>query len=138
MSMDADFMRQYKEYKDSLDNLTQVILKDYSDSFNRLGIGATLKITFDLACQVMKLLLTDHYCIRCVEETPREILRTAFKVYLIDDDKWMQIYRCCKNMKFDFKGEEIGRCGKEELSGFIGLMKKFDQTVNEVIRGKRL
>ena len=92
--MDVKFKKRFESFKNSLDSLTEARKRDMEDSFVLSGTSAKFSITFDLAWKVMKDILVQHYAMTgFVSGSPREVLRTAYKAELIEDDIWMEMLK---------------------------------------------
>ena len=103
--MDGKFERRFQSFKNSLDSLAEARERDMSDSFVLSGTSAKFSITFDLAWKVMKDILIQHYAVTgFVSGSPREVLRTSYKVEMISDDVWMEMLKVRNQLTHDYDG----------------------------------
>lgn len=103
--MDVKFKKRFESFKNSLDSLTEARKRDMEDSFVLSGTSAKFSITFDLAWKVMKDILVQHYAMTgFVSGSPREVLRTAYKAELIEDDIWMEMLKIRNQLVHDYDG----------------------------------
>ena len=103
--MDVKFEKRFESFKNSLDSLTEARKRDMEDSFVLSGTSAKFSITFDLAWKVMKDILVQHYAMTgFVSGSPREVLRTAYKAELIEDDIWMEMLKIRNQLVHDYDG----------------------------------
>lgn len=133
--MEEKFYNRYKSYTNSLESLEEARVRDLSDSFVLSGTGAKFDITFDLAWKVMKDIIVQHYMITdFVLGSPREVLRKAFEVGLIDeDDGWIDMLKLRNHLSHDYDGEILKEaCGKI-VNEYISSFFKLESTVDKLL-----
>lgn len=133
--MEEKFYNRYKSYTNSLESLEEARVRDLSDSFVLSGTGAKFDITFDLAWKVMKDIIVQHYMITdFVLGSPREVLRKAFEVGLIDeDDGWIDMLKLRNHLSHDYDGEILKEaCGKI-VNEYISSFLKLESTVDKLL-----
>ena len=63
-------------------------------------------LSFDLSWKVMKDIIREfHGALEYPTGSPRETLRMAHSVGLIDDDLWLEMLRARNNLAHDYDGE---------------------------------
>ena len=83
---------RYKSFVDCLSDFSESKNRDVSDSFVLSGIVQKYCLTFDLAWKVMKDIIIEQYAIiNFIVGSPKEVLRVARNVDLINDDIWLQM-----------------------------------------------
>ena len=83
-------------------------------------------LSFDLAWKVMKDIITEyHGVLEYPTGSPRETLRMANSVGLIEDDTWLEMLRARNNLAHDYDGELAVRYFEKITSTYDDLMEKF-------------
>ena len=109
--MEEKFYRRFQSFKDSLAALSEARTRDLSDSFVLSGTGAKFSITFDLAWKVMKDIIVQYHMISDFPTgSPREVLRKAFEVGLIEDDIWMEMLKVRNEISHDYRKSISNKC----------------------------
>lgn len=133
--MEERFYRRFQSYKDSLEALSEARTRDLDDSFVLSGTGAKFSITFDLAWKVMKDIIVQYHMLSDFPTgSPREVLRKAFEVGLIEDDVWMEMLKVRNEISHDYDGKILKLyCGKI-IGVYIDEMKAFENEVRKLIK----
>lgn len=104
--MEEKFYRRFQSFIDSLNALKEARERDLSDSFVLSGTGAKFSITLDLAWKVMKDIIVQYHMMSDFPTgSPREVLRKAFEVGLIEDDVWMEMLKVRNEISHDYDGK---------------------------------
>lgn len=128
--MDAKFTKRFESYKRSLASLTEARERDLSDSFVLSGTSAKFCITFDLAWKCMKDILIQYYAITgFVSGSPRDVLRTAFRVDLIDGDEWMDMLQVRNALTHDYDGKIVEAHCRTIIECYVDKMTDFQERV---------
>ena len=132
--MDVKFEKRFESFKNSLDSLTEARKRDMEDSFVLSGTSAKFSITFDLAWKVMKDILVQHYAMTgFVSGSPREVLRTAYKAELIEDDIWMEMLKIPNQLVHDYDGVIVKEYCQRIVQEYIDKLWEFRKRVEEIL-----
>lgn len=124
--MEGKSINRYRSYCRSLDNLEDAKGRDRTDKFILSGTVQMFNLSFDLAWKVMKDIITEyHGVLEYPTGSPRETLRMANSVGLIEDDTWLEMLRARNNLAHDYDGELAVRYFEKITSSDNDLMKKF-------------
>ena len=124
--MEGKSINRYRSYCRSLDNLADAKGKDMNDKFILSGTVQMCNLSFDLAWKVMKDIITEyHGALEYPTGSPRETLRMANGVGLIEDDMWLEMLRARNNLAHDYDGELAVRYFEKITSTYDDLMEKF-------------
>ncbi len=133
--MEEKSYRRFENFKNSLDALAGAKIRDLSDSFIISGTGAKFSITLDLAWKVMKDIIVQYHMISDFPTgSPREVLRKAFEVGLIQDDIWMEMLKVRNEFSHDYDGEIVksfcGRIVGEYIDKFYEFRDEVERMFN--------
>lgn len=132
--MDEKCRKRFDSYKKSLASLTEARERDMRDSFVLSGTSAKFSITFDLAWKVMKDILVQHYAIiDFVADSPREVLRAAFRAKLIDDEIWMEMLKVRNQLAHDYDGQIVEKYCEDIVKVYIGRLEDFRDVAEAVL-----
>ena len=124
--MERKSINRYHSYCRCLDNLADAKGKDMNDKFILSGTVQMFNLSFDLAWKVMKDIITEyHGALEYPTGSPRETLRMANSVGLIEDDTWLEMLRARNNLAHDYDGELAVRYFEKITSTYDDLMEKF-------------
>ena len=124
--MEGKSINRYRSYCRSLDNLEDAKGRDRTDKFILSGTVQMFNLSFDLAWKVMKDIITEyHGVLEYPTGSPRETLRMANSVGLIEDDTWLEMLRARNNLAHDYDGELAVRYIEKIKSTYDDLMEKF-------------
>ena len=124
--MEGKSINRYRSYCRSLDNLEDAKGRDRTDKFILSGMVQMFNLSFDLAWKVMKDIITEyHGVLEYPTGSPRETLRMANSVGLIEDDTWLEMLRARNNLAHDYDGELAVRYFEKITSTYDDLMEKF-------------
>ena len=124
--MEGKSINRYRSYCRSLDNLEDAKGRDRTDKFILSGTVQMFNLSFDLAWKVMKDIITEyHGALEYPTGSPRETLRMANSVGLIEDDTWLEMLRARNNLAHDYDGELAVRYFEKITSTYDDLMEKF-------------
>ena len=89
--MQKKSINRYHSLCKSLSNLADAEGRDPGDKFVLSGTAQMFNLSFDLSWKVMKDIITEyHGVLEYPTGSPRETLRMACSVGLIEDDAWME------------------------------------------------
>ena len=124
---------RFESYRQSLSALREARQRDRSDSFVLSGTSAKFSITFELAWKVMKDVLTGYYGVSdFVAGSPRETLRTAAKLELISDDRWMGMLGLRNELAHDYDLSTIKEGFDLIVTTYIDLFDNFESKVENL------
>lgn len=104
--MGGKSINRYHSFCSSLINLKEAQSQDPSNIFVLSGTVQMYQLSFDLAWKVMKDIIVQYHGVTdFAAGSPRETLRAAKAVGLIEDDIWMQMLRARNNLAHDYDGE---------------------------------
>lgn len=116
--MEEKSIKRYRSYCRSLNNLSDAKGRDMTDKFVLSGTVQMFNLSFDLAWKVMKDIITEyHGALEYPTGSPRETLRMANSVGLIEDDTWLEMREC----KYIILVEKTGLRIAEARSIFLFL-----------------
>lgn len=119
--MQRKSINRYRSFCRSLDNLSDARGRDPQDKFILSGTVHMFNLSFDLSWKVMKDIITEfHGVLEYPTGSPRETLRVAHSVGLIDDDKWMEMLKVRNNLAHDYDGQL-------EIKYFSCITLEYDQ-----------
>lgn len=124
--MQEKSINRYRSFCRSLQNLAEAKGKESSDKFILSGTVQMFNLSFDLAWKVMKDIITEyHGVLEYATGSPRETLRMACSVGLIEDDIWLEMLRARNNLAHDYDGELALKYFGNITSKYYQLMEGF-------------
>lgn len=133
--MEGKSINRYHSFCRSLDNLAEAKGKDPEDKFILSGTVQMFNLSFDLSWKVMKDIITEfHGALEYPTGSPRETLRMAHSVGLIEDDTWMELLKARNNLAHDYDGELARKYFSDIISKYDQLMEEFRERAAEYYR----
>ena len=130
--MDAKSINRFKSYCDSLEALRKALDRDLSDDFVLSGTVMKYSLTFDIVWKVMKDLAIQYFKVGdFATGSPRETLRVAASVMLIDDDAWMDMLNLRNDLAHDYDGKKAEESIDLILGIYLSLFDKFKGKAKE-------
>lgn len=124
--MQRKSINRYRSFCRSLDNLREARGRDPRDKFVLSGTVQMYNLAFDLSWKVMKDIITEfHGVLDYPTGSPRETLRIAHSVGLIEDDRWLEMLRARNNLAHDYDGELAVKYFSDITSEYERLMNDF-------------
>lgn len=124
--MGFKFINRYMSFCKSLEALEEAKLRDASDPFVISGTVQKFSLTFDISWKVMKDILVKYHGINdFASGSPRETLRTAASVNLIEDDIWLEMHKNRNDLVHDYDGELADTCFSIIVNEYIPVFNKF-------------
>ena len=125
--MQKKSINRYHSLCKSLSNLADAKGRDPGDKFVLSGTEQMLNLSFDLSWKVMKDIITEyHGVLEYPTGSPRETLRMACSVGLIEDDAWMEMLRVRNNLAHDYDGELA-------LKYFLNITSEYYRLMNDFV-----
>lgn len=132
--MEEKFYRRFQSFIDSLNALKEARERDLSDSFVLSGTGAKFSITLDLAWKVMKDIIVQYHMMSDFPTgSPREVLRKAFEVGLIEDDVWMEMLKVRNEISYDYDGKILKTYCERIVGIYIDKFMEFRSSVEKLL-----
>jgi len=130
--MEGKSINRYRSYCRSLNNLKDAKGKNPEDKFILSGTVQMFNLSFDLSWKVMKDLIKEaHGVLEYPVGSPRETLRMAHSVGLIEDDMWMQLLKVRNQLAHDYDGEIALKYFAEITTEYYQLMENFMKKASE-------
>lgn len=125
--MQKKSINRYHSLCKSLSNLADAEGRDPGDKFVLSGTAQMFNLSFDLSWKVMKDIITEyHGVLEYPTGSPRETLRMACSVGLIEDDAWMEMLRVRNNLAHDYDGELA-------LKYFLNIASEYYRLMNDFV-----
>lgn len=130
--MQGRSINRYRSFCRSLNNLADAKGRNPEDKFVLSGTVQMFNLSFDLAWKIMKDIITEyHGVIEYPTGSPRETLRMAHSVGLIEDDMWMEMLKTRNNLAHDYDGELALEYFQNITSKYYQLMEDFMEKAAE-------
>ena len=130
--MERKSINRYRSFCRSLGNLKDAEGKNPEDKFILSGTVQMFNLSFDLSWKVMKDLIREvHGVLEYAVGSPRETLRMAHSVGLIEDDMWMQLLKVRNHLAHDYDGEIALKYFEEITTEYYQLMELFMKRASE-------
>ena len=124
--MERKYFNRYESLQKSLANLQLSRGHDKDAPFVLPATVQNYNLTFDLAWKVMKELVTQEFGLTdFATGSPRETLKSAFSVNLINDDKWMDMLRVRNTLAHDYDGQVALKYYDDIVGDYFVLMESF-------------
>ena len=124
--MERKYFNRYESLRKSLANLQLSRGHDKDAPFVLPATVQNYNLTFDLAWKVMKELVTQEFGLTdFATGSPRETLKSAFSVNLINDDKWMDMLRVRNTLAHDYDGQVALKYYDDIIGDYFVLMESF-------------
>ncbi len=130
--MERKSINRYRSFCRSLDNLIEARGKDPADKFVLSGTVQMFNLSFDLSWKVMKDIIREfHGILEYPTGSPRETLRIAYSVGLIDTDAWMEMLKARNNLAHDYDGNLAVSYFADIISEYYRLLDEFKEKASE-------
>lgn len=121
-------INRYHSFCSSLANLKEAQVQDPSNIFVLSGTVQMFSLSFDLAWKVMKDIIVQYHGVTdFAAGSPRETLRTAKCVGLIEDDIWMEMLRVRNHLAHDYDGELAKKYFTVIISAYLKTMMELKE-----------
>lgn len=133
--MEKNYYRRYESFKKSLEALSEARTRDLTDSFVISGTGAKFSITLDLAWKVMKDILVQHYMITDFKAgSPKEVMKKAFQMEIIDDDIWLEMLKVRNEFTHDYDGEIVKKFCEKIVHVYLDEFYELKNNIDEILK----
>jgi len=124
--MERKSTKRYASLQKSLLNLQLSCGAAPEAAFVLNATAQAFNLTFDLAWKVMKDIILDDFGIAdFATGSPKETLRTAYSVGLIEEDAWLQMLHVRNTLIHDYDGEVAQRYFYDITQTFYPLIASF-------------
>ena len=131
--MHEKYTRRFDNFAGSLEALKLAKDRDPEDTFVLSGTAQKFNITFDLSWKIMKELLVGYYkVIDFAQGSPREVIRKAGSVGLVEDDIWMDMLNDRNNLAHDYDGTMVRGLFDIIVGQYTAAFEKFRTTVENM------
>lgn len=121
-------INRFRSFCNNLEGLKKARLRDEEDEFVLSGTVQKYNLTFDISWKVMKDILVKYHGIQTFATgSPRETLRTAHSVGLIDDDIWLDMLEDRNNLAHDYDGFLARDCFKKIVGEYTEIFDAFQE-----------
>lgn len=132
--MERKFINRFYSYCNCLKDFSEAKYRDITDSFVLSGTVNKFSLTFDLSWKVMKDILVQYYGVSdFAAGSPRETLRSAYKVDLIFDDTWMEMLKIRNELTHDYDAKLARKYVRRIIDEFIDLFWQFKDKVDVLL-----
>ncbi|SDH80203.1 nucleotidyltransferase substrate binding protein, HI0074 family [Pseudobutyrivibrio sp. 49] len=122
--MESKYFNRYQSLCKSLANLRMSRGQDKDAPFVLPATVQNFNLTFDLSWKVMKELVTQEFGLTdFASGSPRETLKSAFSVGLINDDRWMDMLRVRNTLAHDYDGQVALRYYDDIIGDYYVLIE---------------
>ncbi|MGN0242154.1 MAG: HI0074 family nucleotidyltransferase substrate-binding subunit [Candidatus Weimeria sp.] len=127
------FEKRFNSFKKSLESLKSARDRDWTDDFVLSGTGAIFCITFELAWKTVKDIMIEYYGIDdFVTGSPKDTLRRAFKIGLIDDDRWLKMSNLRNEISHDYDLDLVEESMPVITGEYVSLFEKLVKKINSI------
>ena len=124
--MESRFTNRYRSFCNSLAGLCEARHRDMEDAFVMSGTVQKFNLTFDISWKVMKdIVVKYHKKSDFAVGSPREVLRAAHSVNLIDNDIWMHMLEDRNELAHDYDGTLAEECAEKIVNQYIPIFEEF-------------
>lgn len=132
MNMEEKSIKRYMSLCKSLNNLRLSCGANPDADFVLSATAQVFNLTFDLAWKVMKDIIVSEYgIIDFATGSPRDTLRTAYSVGLIDNDQWLQMLHVRNTLIHDYDGDVAQKYFQIITGDFFTLLSQFVDKVKK-------
>ena len=133
--MQKSYINRFNSFKKSLASLEEAKGKDRDDSFVLSGTAMKFNLTFDLAWKLMNdIIREEHKIVDYTLGSPRETLKKAKSLGIIDDDIWLYMLDDRNNLIHDYDFLIVTEKFEDIVYKYIEEFNKFKNKVDEIIK----
>lgn len=130
--MEEKSINRYRSLCRSIENLSLSHNADPAAPFVLSGTAQTFNLTFDLAWKVMKdIIVTEYGITEFATGSPKDTLRTAYTVGLIESDEWLKMLHVRNTLIHDYDGDVAERYFHKIGSEFYNLIVEFQKCASK-------
>lgn len=133
--MQKSYINRFNSFKKSLVSLEEAKGKDKDDSFVLSGTAMKFNLTFDLAWKLMNdIIREEHKIVDYTLGSPRETLKKAKSLGIIDDDIWLYMLDDRNNLIHDYDFLIVTEKFEDIVYKYIEEFNKLKNKVDEIIK----
>lgn len=133
--MQKSYINRYNSFKKSLASLEEAKGKDKNDSFVLSGTAMKFNLTFDIAWKLMGDIIKEEYKIDdYIIGSPKETLRKANSLGIIDDDIWLNMLDDRNNLIHDYDYLIVTEKFDEIVEKNIEIFERYENKVEEILK----
>lgn len=133
--MQKSYINRYNSFKKSLASLEEAKGKDKNDSFVLSGTAMKFNLTFDIAWKLMGDIIKEEYKIDdYIIGSPKETLRKANSLGIIDDDIWLNMLDDRNNLIHDYDYLIVTEKFDEIVEKYIEIFERYENKVEEILK----
>ena len=133
--MQKSYFNRFNSFKNSLTSLEEAKNKDKTDSFVLSGTAMKFNLTFDLSWKLMSdIIREEHKIVDYAIGSPRETLKKAKSIGIIDDDIWLDMLDDRNNLSHDYDYLIVKEKFDEIVDKYIDVFNKFKNKLDKIIK----
>lgn len=128
--MEKSYTKRYESFAQILENLEKAKNEDKSNLFVLSGIIMIFNLTFDIAWKLIKDVLIEDYGIKEFPSgSPKETLKKAESIGLIDDEQWLDMLNDRNELTHDYDFDVATEKCDKIINDYIPLLKNLKDKV---------
>lgn len=128
--MEKSYTKRYESFAQILENLEKAKNEDKSNLFILSGIIMIFNLTFDIAWKLIKDVLIEDYGIKEFPSgSPKETLKKAESIGLIDDEQWLDMLNDRNELTHDYDFDVATEKCDKIINDYIPLLKNLKDKV---------
>jgi nucleotidyltransferase substrate binding protein (TIGR01987 family) len=128
--MEKSYTKRFEAFKKSLETLSSAGNEDKNNFFVLSGTIMIFNLTFDLAWKLIKEILKEDYGITDFPSgSPKETLKKARSVDLINDDTWLEMLDDRNELTHDYDYDSALEKYNKIIEKYIPLLQKFKNSI---------
>ena len=128
--MEKSYTKRLNAFEKSLETLSGAKSEDKNNLFVLSGTIMIFNLTFDLAWKLIKEILKEDYGISDFPSgSPKETLKKAKSVNLINDDIWLEMLDDRNELTHDYDYDSALEKYNKIISDYIPLLQHFRENI---------
>ncbi|MBR0038500.1 MAG: nucleotidyltransferase substrate binding protein [Lachnospiraceae bacterium] len=128
--MEKSYTKRLNAFEKSLETLSGAKNEDKNNLFVLSGTIMIFNLTFDLAWKLIKEILKEDYGISDFPSgSPKETLKKAKSVNLINDDIWLEMLDDRNELTHDYDYDSALEKYNKIISDYIPLLQNFRENI---------
>lgn len=133
--MQKSYINRFNSYKNSLASLIEAKDLDKNNSFILSGTAMKYNLTVDIAWKLMSdIIREEHKITDFASGSPKETLKKAKSLGIIEDDIWLNMIDDRNNLTHDYDYKLIDNLFDVIINEYIPILKKFENKVDEIVK----
>lgn len=133
--MQKSYINRFNSYKNSLASLIEAKDLDKNNSFILSGTAMKYNLTVDIAWKLMSdIIREEHKITDFATGSPKETLKKAKSLGIIEDDIWLNMIDDRNNLTHDYDYKLIDNLFDVIINEYIPILKKFENKVDEIVK----